>query len=117
MNGLGGMATVELAMDLAGCRRVLERVRLFTLAESLGGTDSLIEHPAIMTHGSVPVQQRRAWDRRQPRVPVDRYRGCRRREGRSRARADSDQLNSEPKQLQFLGHSDRIDAASRAARR
>jgi cystathionine gamma-lyase len=60
MNGFGGMVTVELATDLVGCRRVLERVRLFTLAESLGGTDSLIEHPAIMTHASVPAEQRRA---------------------------------------------------------
>jgi cystathionine gamma-lyase len=50
----------QLAADLAGCRGVLERVRLFTLAESLGGTDSLIEHPAIMTHASVPAEQRRA---------------------------------------------------------
>jgi cystathionine gamma-lyase len=60
MNGFGGIVTVELATDLAGCRGVLERVRLFTLAESLGGTDSLIEHPAIMTHASVPAEQRRA---------------------------------------------------------
>jgi cystathionine gamma-lyase len=60
MSGFGGMVTAELATDLAGCRRVLERVRLFTLAESLGGTDSLIEHPAIMTHASVPAEQRSA---------------------------------------------------------
>ncbi len=60
MNGFGGMVTAELATDLAGCKRFLERVRLFTLAESLGGTDSLIEHPAIMTHASVPPEQRRA---------------------------------------------------------
>jgi len=60
MSGFGGMVTAELAADLAGCRRFLERVRLFTLAESLGGTDSLIEHPAIMTHASVPPEQRRA---------------------------------------------------------
>jgi len=60
MSGFGGMVTVELATDLAGCRRVLERVRLFTLAESLGGTESLLEHPAIMTHASVPAAQRRA---------------------------------------------------------
>jgi cystathionine gamma-lyase len=60
MRGFGGMVTVELATDLAGCRRVLERVRLFTLAESLGGTESLLEHPAIMTHASVPAEQRRA---------------------------------------------------------
>jgi cystathionine gamma-lyase len=60
MSGFGGMVTVELATDLAGCRRFLERVRLFTLAESLGGTESLLEHPAIMTHASVPAEQRRA---------------------------------------------------------
>ena len=60
MSWFGGMVTVELATDLAGSRRVLERVRLFTLAESLGGTDSLIEHPAIMTHASVPAEQRSA---------------------------------------------------------
>ncbi len=59
MHGFGGMVTAELATDLAGCKRVLERVRLFALAESLGGTDSLIEHPAIMTHASVPAEQRR----------------------------------------------------------
>lgn len=60
MNGFGGMVSAELATELAGCKRVLERVRLFTLAESLGGADSLIEHPAIMTHASVPAEQRRA---------------------------------------------------------
>jgi len=60
MSGFGGMVTVELAADLAGCRRMLERVQLFTLAESLGGTESLLEHPAIMTHASVPPEQRRA---------------------------------------------------------
>jgi cystathionine gamma-lyase len=60
MNGFGGIVTAELATDLPGCKRFLERVRLFTLAESLGGADSLIEHPAIMTHASVPAEQRRA---------------------------------------------------------
>ncbi|MBV9824326.1 MAG: PLP-dependent transferase [Alphaproteobacteria bacterium] len=60
MTGFGGMVTCELATDLTGCRRFLEKVRLFTLAESLGGADSLIEHPAIMTHASVPPQTRRA---------------------------------------------------------
>ena len=60
MSGFGGMIIVELAIDLAGCRRVLERVRLFTLAESLGGVESLLEHPAIMTHAPVPAEQRRA---------------------------------------------------------
>ncbi len=60
MRGFGGMVTAELDTDLAGCKRFLERVRLFTLAESLGGTDSLIEHPAIMTHSSIPAETRRA---------------------------------------------------------
>jgi cystathionine gamma-lyase len=60
MSGFGGMVTIDLATDLAGCRRVLERVQLFTLAESLGGTESLLEHPAIMTHASVPPEQRQA---------------------------------------------------------
>ncbi len=50
MAGFGGMITVILDRDLAGTRRFLERTRLFTLAESLGGVESLVEHPAIMTH-------------------------------------------------------------------
>src|SRR6185312_4527639 len=56
--GFGGMVTAILDRDLAGTRRVLERVRLFTLAESLGGVESLIEHPAIMTHASIPPDVR-----------------------------------------------------------
>jgi cystathionine gamma-lyase len=60
MHGFGGIVTAEVAADLAGCRRFLEHVRLFTLAESLGGADSLIEHPAIMTHASLPAEERRA---------------------------------------------------------
>ena len=58
MSGFGGMITVVLDRDLAGTRRMLERTRLFTLAESLGGVESLIEHPAIMTHASIPVETR-----------------------------------------------------------
>jgi cystathionine gamma-lyase len=58
MHGFGGMISVELDRDLAGTRRFLERTRLFTLAESLGGVESLIEHPALMTHGSIPAAQR-----------------------------------------------------------
>jgi cystathionine gamma-lyase len=45
---------------LAGVRRFLENTHLFSLAESLGGVESLIEHPAIMTHGSIPPEQRHA---------------------------------------------------------
>src|SRR5207248_9682947 len=48
----GGMVSAVLEGGLAASRRFLERCKLFTLAESLGGVESLIEHPAIMTHGS-----------------------------------------------------------------
>ena len=60
MHAFGGMISVELDRDLAGTRRFLERTRLFTLAESLGGVESLIEHPALMTHGSIPPEKRAA---------------------------------------------------------
>jgi cystathionine gamma-lyase len=60
MKGFGGMITIYLDSDLAGVRRFLENTRLFSLAESLGGVESLIEHPAIMTHGSISPEQRRA---------------------------------------------------------
>ena len=56
--GFGGIISVVLDRDLDGTRRMLERTRLFTLAESLGGVESLIEHPAIMTHASIPPDQR-----------------------------------------------------------
>lgn len=59
MEGFGGMVTVVLAGGLEAARRLLERVELFTLAESLGGVESLIEHPAIMTHASIPPERRR----------------------------------------------------------
>jgi cystathionine gamma-lyase len=60
MDGFGGMVTAILKTDLDGTRRFLERCRVFALAESLGGVESLIEHPAIMTHASVPAAQRAA---------------------------------------------------------
>jgi cystathionine gamma-lyase len=60
MKAFGGMITIYLDSDLDGVRRFLENTRLFSLAESLGGVESLIEHPAIMTHGSIPPEQRRA---------------------------------------------------------
>jgi cystathionine beta-lyase/cystathionine gamma-synthase len=60
MKGFGGMITIYLHSDLAGARRFLENTHLFSLAESLGGVESLIEHPAIMTHGSIPPEQRKA---------------------------------------------------------
>ena len=60
MRAFGGMVTIALKTDLAGTKRFLERCRLFALAESLGGVESLIEHPALMTHGSIPEPQRAA---------------------------------------------------------
>ena len=58
--GYGGMISLDLRTDLAGTRRFLEAVRIFALAESLGGVESLIEHPAIMTHATIPPQTRAA---------------------------------------------------------
>jgi len=58
MHGYGGMVSLDLATDLAGARRFLERCEVFALAESLGGVESLIEHPAIMTHATIPAPQR-----------------------------------------------------------
>lgn len=60
MRGYGGMISIELKGTLADARRFLERCRLFALAESLGGVESLIEHPAIMTHASIPPEARAA---------------------------------------------------------
>ena len=58
--GYGGMISLDLATDLAGARRFLEAVKIFALAESLGGVESLIEHPAIMTHATIPAETRAA---------------------------------------------------------
>ncbi len=58
MSGSGGMITFFLKGGLANARRMLENVRLFACAESLGGVESLIEHPAIMTHASLPSETR-----------------------------------------------------------
>jgi cystathionine gamma-lyase len=60
MHAFGGMISAELEGTLDDARRFLERCQLFALAESLGGVESLIEHPALMTHGSVPVEVRAA---------------------------------------------------------
>jgi cystathionine gamma-lyase len=57
--GAGGMVSFEIRGGLEAARRVLTRTRLFACAESLGGVESLIEHPAIMTHASVPAEVRR----------------------------------------------------------
>lgn len=59
MSGFGGMITFFTKGGLAEARTFLENVRIFSLAESLGGVESLIEHPAIMTHASVPLENRK----------------------------------------------------------
>ncbi len=56
--GFGGMISIDLKGGLAEAKRFLERCAVFALAESLGGVESLIEHPAIMTHASVPAEVR-----------------------------------------------------------
>ncbi|MGI9481799.1 MAG: trans-sulfuration enzyme family protein [Hyphomicrobiales bacterium] len=58
MNGFGGVVTAVLAGGISSARKFLERTELFSLAESLGGVESLIEHPAIMTHASIPKHLR-----------------------------------------------------------
>jgi cystathionine gamma-lyase len=58
MHGFGGMLSANLRGGLPAARRFLERCEIFALAESLGGVESLIEHPGIMTHASVPAAER-----------------------------------------------------------
>jgi cystathionine gamma-lyase len=58
--GFGGMISMDLRGDLEAARRFLKACKVFACAESLGGVESLIEHPAIMTHASVPPDKRRA---------------------------------------------------------
>jgi len=58
MRGFGGMISIVVKGGLESSRKMLERVKLFSLAESLGGVESLIEHPAIMTHASIPAAAR-----------------------------------------------------------
>ena len=60
MCGMGGMVSFEVRGGLEASRKVAERVRLFALAESLGGVESLLDHPAIMTHASIPPAERHA---------------------------------------------------------
>lgn len=59
MSGFGGMITFYVKGGMTGARQLLENVKIFALAESLGGVESLIEHPAIMTHASVPAETRK----------------------------------------------------------
>lgn len=60
MKGFGGMISVRVKGGERGAKRFMERMELFTIAESLGGVESLVNHPAIMTHASVPAARRKA---------------------------------------------------------
>lgn len=60
MHGFGGMVSVWLKGGFPEAKRFMERLELFTCAESLGGVESLANHPAVMTHASVPVERREA---------------------------------------------------------
>ena len=60
MHGFGGMVSAVLDGGKARAKRMLERCQIFTLAESLGGVESLIEHPALMTHATIPADKRAA---------------------------------------------------------
>jgi cystathionine gamma-lyase len=59
-NGFSGIVTFFVKGGLAEARSFLERCKLFTLAESLGGVESLVDHPGLMTHASIPPEQRKA---------------------------------------------------------
>jgi len=59
-NGFSGIVTFFVKGGLEDARRFLERCQLFTLAESLGGVESLVDHPGLMTHASIPLEQRKA---------------------------------------------------------
>ena len=58
MSGFGGMISFHLRGNFESCKRLFKQLKIFTVAESLGGVESLIEHPASMTHGSVPKEER-----------------------------------------------------------
>lgn len=60
MTGMGGMITFFIRGGMSAARSFLENLNIFSLAESLGGVESLVEHPAIMTHASVPIEIRKS---------------------------------------------------------
>lgn len=60
MHGFGGIVSVRIKGGFEAAKRFCERAELFTLAESLGGVESLVNHPAVMTHASIPVERRAA---------------------------------------------------------
>lgn len=58
MSGFGGIVSIVLKGGFDAAKRFCEKTELFTLAESLGGVESLVNHPAVMTHASIPVARR-----------------------------------------------------------
>jgi cystathionine gamma-lyase len=58
MQGYGGIISIVLKGGFEAAKKFCENTKLFTLAESLGGVESLVNHPAVMTHASVPVERR-----------------------------------------------------------
>ena len=58
MHGYGGMLSFEMKGGFNQCKKLLKKLKIFTVAESLGGVESLIEHPASMTHASIPRERR-----------------------------------------------------------
>lgn len=58
MSGFGGIVSVEFDLSLEQSMKVVSSFRFFTLAESLGGVESLVDHPASMTHASIPKEER-----------------------------------------------------------
>ncbi len=58
MRGFGGIVSVEFDLDLENTKQLISRFEIFTLAESLGGVESLVDHPASMTHASIPREER-----------------------------------------------------------
>jgi len=59
MDGFSGMVSFEVKGGLTAAQRVLSRLRIFKIAESLGGVESLVELPAVMTHASIPKNERK----------------------------------------------------------
>jgi cystathionine gamma-lyase len=60
MSEFGGIVTFFIKGDIEAARSFLEKCKIFALAESLGGVESLVDHPALMTHASVPAEKRAA---------------------------------------------------------
>ena len=60
MSGFGGMISFVIKGELKDAKKFLKKLKIFSLAESLGGVESLVEHPAIMTHASIPKAEREA---------------------------------------------------------